>query len=443
MCDTLVAVGAATADGATLFGKNSDREPNEAHHLVRIPAARHAPGSMVRCTHREIPQAGETYEVFLAKPFWIWGAEMGANEHGVTIGNEAVFTKVPYDKGPGLTGMDLLRLGLERARSARAALEVITSLLDSHGQGGNCGFQRRSYYHNSFIIADPHEAWVLETAGREWAAERVEGIRTISNGITIGGRWDLASDNLVAYAVERGWCRGRRDFHFGRCYSDPIRTRLNCCRERQARTTAILEAERGRITVATAMRALRDHGSTAGLDWDPAPGLAKATVCWHAGFGPVRAYQTTGSMVSHLGPGVQTHYATGSAAPCTGVFKPVWLGADWPDMGPVPAGTYDAAAIFWRHEDLHRAVLRDYAASLALYRQERDDLEHRFVEGAQARQAHAPAAKTVYMAACFAEASAAEERWLERLMARAIPPRQGPLYAAAWRDFDRRAGRRT
>jgi secernin len=42
MCDTIVALGSVTADGMTLFGKNPDREPNEAHPIVRIPAARGA-----------------------------------------------------------------------------------------------------------------------------------------------------------------------------------------------------------------------------------------------------------------------------------------------------------------------------------------------------------------------------------------------------------------
>jgi len=186
MCDTVVALGHVTADGARLFGKNTDREPNEAHQLLRVPAADHPAGSTVKCTYLEIPQVEHTYEVLLAKPFWIWGAEMGANEHGVAIGNEAVFTKVPYDKEPGLIGMDFLRLALERTKTAHEAFTVITQLLEQYGQGGNCGLQHRQYYNNSFLIADPREAWVLETAGRQWAAEQVRDIRTISNGITIG-----------------------------------------------------------------------------------------------------------------------------------------------------------------------------------------------------------------------------------------------------------------
>ncbi len=39
MCDTTVALGSVMEDGVTLFGKNSDRHPNEAHHLLRIPPA--------------------------------------------------------------------------------------------------------------------------------------------------------------------------------------------------------------------------------------------------------------------------------------------------------------------------------------------------------------------------------------------------------------------
>lgn len=164
MCDTLTVTPTASADNIALLAKNSDREPNEAREIVLLPAANHPPGSRVRCTYIEIDQARHTYAVALAKPFTIWGAEMGVNEHGVAIGNEAVFTREPYAKEGGLLGMDLLRLGLARATTARAALAVMIALLDQHGQGGNCGFAHPLYYHNSFLIADPHEAWLLETA---------------------------------------------------------------------------------------------------------------------------------------------------------------------------------------------------------------------------------------------------------------------------------------
>ena len=167
MCDTLVAVGEATADGSVILAKNSDREPNEAHVLTHVPHAHHEPGAAVRCTYIEIPQVAETYAVLLSRPFWLWGGEMGVNECGVAIGNEAVFTREPHDKTPGLLGMDFIRLALERAGTARAALDVIIDLLAVHGQGGDCGFQHPLYYHNSFLIADPREAWVLETAMRK------------------------------------------------------------------------------------------------------------------------------------------------------------------------------------------------------------------------------------------------------------------------------------
>ena len=117
MCDTLVALGPATADRRTIFGKNSDREPDEAQNLVFVPRAQWPAGASVKCTYITIPQAAETAAALLSQPFWMWGAEMGVNEHGVAIGNETIFTKHKPGDG-GLTGMDLLRLGLERSRTA-------------------------------------------------------------------------------------------------------------------------------------------------------------------------------------------------------------------------------------------------------------------------------------------------------------------------------------
>ncbi len=446
MCDTLVAIGNSTAHGTVILAKNSDREPNEAQTLTHVPRAQHAPGSTVRCTYLEIPQARETNEVLLCRPFWMWGAEMGANEHGVAIGNEAVFTREPYNREPALTGMDLLRLALERAETARRALNGIVTLLERHGQGGNCGFRHKLYYHNSYLIADPAEAWVLETVGRQWAAEKVRGVRTISNGLTIGAQPDLASQGLAELAARRGWTRGQAGFDLARSCSSPFMTAMDGCRARQARSTALLEMHKGHITVPGMMAALRDHGAQGdGTAWDPGRGWLMDKICVHAGLGPTRPSQSVGSMVAHLTAAGPVVWVTGTSAPCTGLFKPVFLGGSGlPALGPDPADQADAHSLWWQHERLHRAVLRDYAARLASFRDERDALEAEFLAEslacAGAEPVDRPARRFELTQSCFRRAAEATARWTERVMALPTVRRPRRLFSLAWDRFDREAG---
>jgi secernin len=441
MCDTFVALASATGDGSVVLGKNSDREPNEAHEVVFAPAADHEPGATVTTTYLTIPQVSHTSAVLLAKPYWIWGAEMGVNTHGVAIGNEAVFTRVPHEKTDGLIGMDLLRLALERAATADAALEVITDLLGRYGQSGQCGHTHTLRYHNSFIVADPSQAWVLETAGREWAASRIERYGSISNAITQHRDADRRSPGLVAEAVRRGWCTGPADFDFAAQYSDRIYTRFSDARPRQCRTEGALAAAAGTVMPSLAMRMLRDHGEDgASASWTPADGLLGQDVCAHAGFGPVRVSQSVGSMVAHLTPGEPpTVWVTATSAPCTSVFKPVWFDAGLPDLGTAPTGTYDSATMWWRHEDLHRATLAHYPQAISAYAADRDRLEADLLERADKARAGSPEDRAALTADAFAAADAAERQWLDR-----IPPARRPargLYGRAWAGFDRAAQR--
>jgi dipeptidase len=157
----------------------------------------------------------------------------------------------------------------------------------------------------------------------------------------------------------------------------------------------------------------------------------------HAGFGPVRTSQSVGSMVSSLHPDFLTHFVTGTSAPCTSVFKPVWLDAGLPDTGPEPNGSFDPTTLFWRHELLHRQTLVDYASRIQLFQDERDELEGRLVERAL-RAADCPAHERMQMTIeSFAEAEKAEEIWLERVGKSTPQKKNGFLYETAWSGFNR------
>jgi len=441
MCDTFVALPDATADGSVIFGKNSDREINEAHELLIVPRARHAAGSKLRTTYIEIPQVAETYAVLLARPYWLWGAEMGANEHGVVIGNQALFTRVAHESSPGLIGMDLLRLALERAATARDAVRLMTALLEQYGQAGNCGHAWEFHYHNGFIVADPAEAWVLETAGREWAAVRItSGVRSISNAITIEGTWDLASAGLVDVACRNGWCRSRNDFSFARCYSDRLYTYFSAAKVRQSCTTARLQRLSGRLRVGDAMSVLRDHGSEAGPGWSPSVGLTGANVCNHGGFGPVRrASQSVGSMVAHLRRDGNTHWLTGTSAPCTSIFKPVWIDAGLPDLGPAPHARFCEDSLWWRHELLHRATLRDFPTRVHAFAGQRDTLERQFLEREADERNGSSDRRLEFSAACFGSAADSEHDWLERVHRIPLGHGRSWHHSLAWKLADRDA----
>lgn len=217
-----------TARGHAIFGKNSDRPSGERQPLRRYPADNHPDSTILKCTYLSIPQARETFAILISQIDWMWGCEHGANEHGVVIGNEAVWTKVPDEVDEEgnpqnlLLGMDLVRLGLERGKTSLAALEVITSLLEEHGQGGPCAENDPSFtYHNSYLIADARESYILETAGRHWVAQKwTAGGRNISNGLTIRTDFDLCSDGIHEYATEAGLWNPRDKFDFARIFSE-------------------------------------------------------------------------------------------------------------------------------------------------------------------------------------------------------------------------------
>jgi dipeptidase len=436
MCDTLIATRLATKDGVAVFGKNSDRPPNEGQSMVYFPAAKHAAGSKVKCTYIEIPQAERTHAVLLSKPFWMWGAEIGVNEHGLVIGNEAVYSKIPANKEPALLGMDMLRAALERAVTPREAIQVIVELLEKFGQGGNCQSHGNvMYYHNSFLIADADDAWVLETVDKQWAARQIRDVYTISNCLTIGDQYDLASDELVDLAIQKGMTKSKSQFRFANDYSDFLYTTFAKGRERRQFTNSSLDAQKGSVGIETMMQTLRHHGSE---PFDPQKGITNVDVCMHAGFGPIRISQSTASMVAYLEKNKPLIFATGTSAPCTGIFKPFWMdAASFLSSEPVPTSQADSQSLYWFHERLHRATVINYPERIKTYAADRDALERKFIEGALKMQDAPAREREEFSKQCLAESRAAETEWLER--AEAVPAKKSLLFSMAWGGFNRKA----
>ena len=346
-CDTMVALPDATTTGTTVLGKNSDRPVFDCQPLVHHPRQQYAPGSSIKLEYHTIPQAREAYGTIGSSPYWCWGYEEGINEFGVAIGNEAIFTKTFSDavadskagKPPelGLLGMDLLRLGLERGKTAREALDAITGLVERYGQWGS-GVPEMDHetggYDNSYIIADGKEAWILETVGKRWVAKRVtRGVAAISNQPSIRTNWDLASHDLVDFAIDKGWWpkAKKNEFDFARAYID-LKTPLQLSQIRVQRSRQLLcQKENGEVSPQWVMRVLRDHYEDTFLG---GPNFNAAlpdflTLCMHNSPAEFTWGNTASSAVFIL-PADNKRLAQiwwTPVTPCTGLYLPVFATA--------------------------------------------------------------------------------------------------------------------
>ncbi|MFN8040412.1 MAG: hypothetical protein U0Q07_14465 [Acidimicrobiales bacterium] len=346
MCDSCCAL----AGDHTWFAKSSDRPVDEAQ--VVEAHDRRRPVGRVQAQYLSLPDAGAA-AVLGSRPTWLWGFEMGLNEHGVAVGNERVYT-VRDDESADpdhLIGMDLVRLALERAGSADQAVDVIAGLLADHGQGGVADATAGEGYYSSFLVADRGGAWIVETAGATWAARSAS-----SGGLAISNRLHLTDD----------WTAASPDLAVGSSFQDLRAPAVptGFADVRQAATLAA--AERPDVDARSLAAAFRHHG---GGPWgrpggdpasdptvDPIPGpLADfdgtgVSVCMH-----VRGYQATAaSLLADLpaDPSAPLRAWVALGSPCASVYVPVFPA---PAVGGVPALLADEAT-WWRFHALRRRV---------------------------------------------------------------------------------------
>jgi len=216
--------------------------------------------------------------------------------------------------------MDLVRLGLERGRTADDARDAITGALAEHGQGGSGEPGHYAPYFSSFLVVDARGGWVIETSARTWAARPVHDGSAISNRISLSTDWTIASSD-----VERG-----DDFDRWRSPSIPtgiadhrLAATSTCVAKRSTGTDA--------AAIADAVATLRDHGEgpwgapgdAVGTaispvpDWQ-APDFRGITVCMHVG----EQQATTAAIVVELQADERSRAWACLGSPCAGVFVP-------------------------------------------------------------------------------------------------------------------------
>jgi secernin len=339
--DMVVVLGRASGGERALFGHNSHRLPGEGQRLVRLPGRLFAPGEAVQLPQTHLAQARQTFTVVGSQPAGCWGLQHGLNEHRVAVGCSSWSSRLTCPR-PALSGPDLTRLALERGRSARQAVDVLIDLISRYGQGrpetGGEGAD------SAFLVADPHEAFAVEAAGRAWVVQEIYEVRAASDVAIIRQDWTRIAPGLAADVIERGWheADGSKLDFAGSLSISPV-GQASALR-RWGRATFLLEQESSRIDTAFVRRLLGDHYEGTHFEADPIRGTGEPVpLCRHAGSRD--RLMTTTSLVAELPaePGALALAWWAFGPPCVSVYFPVFVEADLPaalagDVQALPAG---------------------------------------------------------------------------------------------------------
>ena len=353
-CDTMVALPSATKENQTIFAKNSDRPAIECQPLVQHPRKTHPAGVSTKCQFVELPGVTTTYRHVGSRPYWCWGYEHGFNEHQVVIGNEGLASKYEFDS-PKLIGMELIRLGLERAETAAEAVTVMTELITKYGQGKFSNDQGVRTYDNGYIIADPTEAYILQTAGHEWAVKQVQGAVGISNVYSLEEDWNRLSPNGVDEAIAQGWWTDTSArFNFSEAYSRQADRLVGSGAMRRGRSCAVLSKNTGNVDIQTMMALLSDHSDGSKPDESFQTEITKGTsICIHHD-DKGQGGNTAASLVAHLcddGSRLPIYWCS-LYSPCLAIFLPMFIEGKLPEVLAIGDETLSDDSPWWLFRQL-------------------------------------------------------------------------------------------
>lgn len=382
-CTSFVLTANATDCGHIIYAKNSDRPFNEAQPLIYYPAEDHAYGEMVECSFIRIPQVEHTYACIGSKPHFFFGFEHGVNEFGLMIGNEQVSGKEAPERQWGLIGMDILRLALERARTAREAIDVIDNILKTIGTGG-APTHRIVPFNANYIISDPDETWLFESHQRKWVAKKVEDRGWLGNCYSIQSDYDLIADGTIEEAVQKGWHHPQNEFNPAKAWTiDELLYGESEGFVRYARMGQLLK-KKDRYSVKDCMNILRDHyEGVPELQHIFSPAANKIpTICSHpggVGKGCATAASTVTVLKKDVPPELRFTYWGSMAPPCCSVFRPYYNVGWLPDDLQHAHALYRPEDQWWRFIELERYIALNYEEYAPKVKREFNKMENEFI----------------------------------------------------------------
>ncbi len=390
-CSSFVVMGSETKTGDIIYAKNSDRPFNEAQPLIYYPAQDHPENSFTECSFIKIPQVKHTYACIGSKPHFFWGFEHGINEHGLMIGNEQVSGREIPERRWGLIGMDILRLTLERARSAREAIEVIDDLLTTVGTGGAPG-HRIAPFNSNFIISDPNESYMFESHQRKWVAKKVDRYGYLANCYSIQEDYDLIADGTIEEACEKGWWHPDVTFNPAKAWTvDELMYDESEGFVRYSRLGYLLSDKvnsNEKIDVKYAMRVLRDH-------YEDVPELNSiysraankiCAICSHpggVGYGCASAASTVTVIRKDVPRELRFTYWGSMAPPCCSIFRPYYNIDFIPDDLQHAASLYRPEDQWWQFIELERYISLNYEKFAPKVKEEFAKMEDEFIQQAE------------------------------------------------------------
>ena len=224
-CYSIVVGKDGSANGRVIMAHNEDDGPPQVVNHYKVPRKRHAPGTKITLLNGgQLDQADQTWAYIWSELPGMRFSDSYINEWGVGIASDNCPSR--EDK-PEITdggiGFKLRRIVAQRARSAREGVLLAGQLVERFGYVDSG---------RTYIICDAEEGWLFcAVNGKHWLARRVPDneVAMVANTYTIH-EVDLADkdnflacDDIISYAIKRGWYDPDKDgpFDFAAVYSNP------------------------------------------------------------------------------------------------------------------------------------------------------------------------------------------------------------------------------